>query len=76
MAIVQIKDNQKLVRDTSSKAVLNTDIVGLKEYYAKRELIKKEQEEKSETKMRLAKLEEDMQDIKKLLVEIATLRKV
>ena len=75
MSIVAIKDNQKLVRDVHSKAVLNTDKNALQEYYAKREMIKKEQEEKSETKMRLAKLESDMQDIKDLLIEIAALRK-
>jgi len=75
MSIVAIKDNNKLVRDVHSKAVLNTDRNALQEYYAKRDMIKKEQEEKSETKMRLAKLESDMQDIKNLLIEIAALRK-
>jgi len=76
MSIVAIKDNNKLVRDTQSKAVLNTDRNGLNEYLMKRELAKKEINEKSETKERLAKLEMDMQDIKKLLIEIAALRKV
>ena len=75
MSIVAIKDNQKLVRDTHSKAVLNTDRTGLQEYYAKRELVKKEKEDKMETKERLAKLESDMQDIKRLLIEIAEIRK-
>lgn len=75
MSVVAIKDHQKLLRDTHSKAVLNTDRNALQEYYAKREILKKEQEEKSETKMRLAKLETDMQEIKDLLIEIAALRK-
>lgn len=75
MAIVAIKDHQRLVRDTSSKAVLNTDKAALQEYYAKREMLKKEQEEKVDTKERLAKLESDLQDIKNLLIEIAELRK-
>jgi len=75
MSIVAIKDNDKLVRDTHSKAVLNTDRNGLNEYMMKRELAKKEKKEKSETKERLAKLESDMQDIKQLLIEIAALRK-
>ncbi len=76
MSVVAIKDHNKLVRDTHSKAVLNTDRNGLNEYLLKRQLAKQELEEKSETKMRLAKLESDMQDIKNLLVEIAALRKV
>ena len=75
MSVVAIKDHQKLIRDVHSKAVLNTDKNALQEYYAKRDMIKKEQEEKSETKMRLAKLETDMQEIKDLLIEIAALRK-
>jgi hypothetical protein len=75
MSIVAIKDNQKLVRDTHSKAVLNTDRAGLQEYYTKRELVKKEKEDKMETKERLVKLESDMQDIKRLLIEIAEIRK-
>lgn len=75
MAVVQIKEHKNLIRDTHSKAVLNTDKNGLNEYLMKREIAKKEQEEKSETKMRLAKLEEDMNDIKRILVEIAEIRK-
>jgi len=75
MSIVAIKDHKKLVRDTNSKAVLNTDKAGLQEYYAKREVLKKEQEEKMDTKERLAKIESEMQDIKNLLIEIAALRK-
>jgi hypothetical protein len=76
MTVVAIKDNNKLVRDIHSKAVLNTDRNGLNEYLMKRELAKKEIFEKTETKERLAKLENDMQDIKNLLIEIAASRKV
>jgi len=75
MTIVTIKDNNKLVRDTHSKAVLNTDRNGLNEYLMKREMAKKEMCDKTETKERLAKLESDMLDIKNLLIEIAALRK-
>lgn len=74
MALVQIKDNQTLVRDTHSKAVLSTDKKGLQDYLMKKEIAKKQNEEKEETKMRLAKLEEDMNEIKVLLMEIAQLR--
>lgn len=74
MALVQIKENQSLVRDIHSKAVLSTDINALNEYLMKREIAKKQSEEKEETKMRLIKLEEDMNEIKSLLAEIAQLR--
>ena len=75
MSIVAIKDHKKLVRDINSKAILNTDKAGLQEYYAKREVLRQEQEEKMDTKERLAKIESEMQDIKNLLIEIAALRK-
>ena len=72
---VQI-ENSRLIRDLHSKAVLNTDKNGLDEYLMKRELAKKQQAEKEETKERLSKLENDMTEIKNLLHEIAQMRKV
>lgn len=72
---VRIQDTA-LIRDIHSKAILNTDRTGLNDYLMKREIAKKQQAEQSETKMRLAKLEEDMSDIKNLLTQIAQMRKV
>jgi hypothetical protein len=72
---VRIQDTA-LVRDIHSKAILNTDRKGLNDYLMKREIAKKQQEEHSETKLRLAKLEEDMSEIKSLLRDIAEMRKV
>ena len=71
----KVKDHNHLIRDIQSKAVLNTDKAGLNDYMMKREIAKKQQEEQSETKMRLAQLEEDMTEIKNLLIEIAGMRK-
>jgi len=66
----------KLVRDIHSKALLNTDKNGRDEYYMKRELAKKQQVSEMETKDRLAKLENDITEIKILLQDIAQMRKV
>jgi len=74
MQTVQIKDS-KLVRDIHSKAVLNTDRAELDNYYVKREIAKKQCEEQSETKLKISQLEEEMREIKNLLIEIADLRK-
>ena len=74
MALVQIKENDKLVRDTHSKAILNTDRNGLEEYYTKREVAKKQNFLQQQTQERLSKIEEDMFEIKKLLHEIAIMR--
>jgi hypothetical protein len=70
MPLVQVNDST-FVRDTHSKAILNTDINGLNEYRMKREIAKRQQEEKQQDKQRLDKLEQDMQDIKQLLLQIA-----
>jgi hypothetical protein len=58
-----------------SKAVLNTDRAALNNYYDKKEIVKKQNEDQSETKRKLIRLEEEMQEIKLLLLEIADLRK-
>ena len=68
----KVKDHDNLVRDMQSKAVLNTDRAGLQDYLQKRESAKKEASEQIETKQRLAKIEEEMSEIKNLLREIAT----
>ena len=70
MPLVKV-DDTSFVRDIHSKAILNTDKNGLNEYYMKRELAKKQAIEKQQDKVRLDKLEEDMQEIKQLLLQIA-----
>ncbi len=75
MSLVQIKENPGLVRDTHSKALLNTDKRALNEYLVKVELAKKQNAEKEESKMRLRNLEKEMSEIKSLLMEIVQLRK-
>lgn len=74
MALVDIKGHQGLVRDTRSKALLNNDRKALDEYQMKVEIAKRQNAEKEETKMRLIKLEENMSEIKSLLLEITQLR--
>ena len=63
----KVKDHENLVRDMNSKAILNTDKLALQDYYQKRELAKKELSEKTESKQRLDKIENDMAEIKELL---------
>jgi hypothetical protein len=74
MSLVKIPDTA-LVRDTNSKALLNTDRKALQDYYTKREIAKKQQGEQIETKQKLQQLEQEMLEIKSLLQEIANLRK-
>ena len=75
MTLVRIKDHPNLVRDIHSKALLNTDINALEEYQARVEYARQQQAEKKETQMRLQKLEQNMDEIRSLLAEIASMRK-
>jgi len=75
MSHVKVKDQQHLIRDISTGAILNTDRSGLQEYYRRKEQAKKDIADREETKQRLAKMEEEMQEIKTLLKEIASIRK-
>jgi hypothetical protein len=75
MTHVRIEDTS-LIRDIHSKAILNTDKAGLNEYLMKREIAKKQQAEQLQNKDRLAKLEEDMSEIKNLLVQLVNTGKL
>ena len=66
----KVKDHENLVRDMNSKAILNTDKLALQEYYQKREMAKKELSEKTESKQRPDKIENEMSEIKDLLREL------
>ena len=72
--LVRIKDDKNLVRDIHSKALLSTDKNALNNYLMKKELEKKEAQEKEEMKMRLEKMERDMDVIKSILLEIAEVK--
>jgi len=61
--IVPIKDQEALVRDNKSGAVLNTDMSALEKYRAKRERDRKMQEEFNQMK-------NDMSEIKSLLAQL------
>tara|TARA_R110000868_G_scaffold160403_1_gene389951 strand:+ start:900 stop:1127 length:228 start_codon:yes stop_codon:yes gene_type:complete len=70
MQTLKVEGHENLVRDTYSKAILNTDRKALEEYRRQRELIRKEIEEKKEMKDRVENLENNMQEIKSLLLEL------
>jgi hypothetical protein len=69
--LVQVEDTS-FVRDVHSKAILNTDMVGLQNYYVQRDLYKKEQAEKIQASNRLTQLEEDMSEIKMMLRQLVS----
>ena len=72
---VRIEDTA-LIRDIHSKAILNTDKAGLNDYLMKREIAKKQQAEQLQNKDRLNKIENDMSEIKNLLVQLVNTGKL
>lgn len=58
--VIKIVDNEDLIRDKNSTAVLNTDLDALQSYRARRAALKS-------GSARLDKLEKDMDEIKSML---------
>ena len=71
MKQVQIPDTP-YVRDIHSKAILNTDKKGLNEYLMKRDIARKQKSEQDHTKERIEKIENDIQEIKELLLKMSS----
>lgn len=70
--LVPIKDDPKLVRDTTNHAILNTDREGLERYMAQRTIAKRRLDEQEEMKTKVNKLEQDVSEIKDLLRQLVT----
>jgi predicted RNA-binding protein YlxR (DUF448 family) len=60
---VKIKDEESLIRDQKSNAVLNTDMTSLQKYKAKREKDRQMQQD-------IDNLKSDMSEIKQLLQQL------
>ena len=71
---VHIEEDKHLIRDTSNRAILNTDRVGLENYLAQRQLAKQRMDEQEEMKNKVTKLEEDITDIKGMLRELVQMK--
>jgi hypothetical protein len=71
---VRIEEEKHLVRDTTYRAILNTDRAGLENYLAQRQLAKRKMAEQEEMKNKVNKLEEDITDIKGMLRELVQMK--
>ena len=71
---VHIEENKHLVRDTTNRAILNTDRAGLESYLAQRQVAKQKLAEQEEMKNKVNKLEEDITDIKGMLRELVQMK--
>ncbi len=66
---LKVKDTN-YVRDKNSKAILNTDRLALEEYQIKRNILEKQNLESRELKNKVNHIEQEMQEIKTLLLRI------
>jgi len=57
MEVLKIKDNETLVRDTKSNAVLNTDMSSLEKYRARRDKERQMSSDVEELKERMSNIE-------------------
>jgi len=71
---VPIENNPELVRDMNSKAVISTDVVGLGRYNEQRRKALLQKQEYQETKLRLASIETEMANLKRIVSELSVLR--
>jgi Tfp pilus assembly protein PilN len=69
MSLVQVTGTT-LVRDTTSRALINRDANGLQEYQTKRNLLAAQRHEINTMKSDINNVKEDMQEIKQLLLQL------
>jgi hypothetical protein len=72
--LVQIENDKHLIRDTTNRAILNTDRAGLERYLAQRQVAKQRMEEQQEINSKVIKLEKDITDIKDMLRELVQMK--
>ena len=63
MKSLKIKDNEDLVRDTKSNAVLNTDMSSLEKYRARRDKERQMSSDVDELKQRMTNIEQLLQQL-------------
>jgi urease alpha subunit len=71
---IKIQDAPELVRDMGSKAVVSVDAQGLGRYKEQRRRMLAANQENLETKKRLATIEGEMANLKRILSELTVLR--
>ena len=72
--LVPIENDKHLIRDTTNRAILNTDRAGLERYLAQRQIAKQRMDEQQEINSKVIKLEKDITDIKDMLCELVQMK--
>jgi hypothetical protein len=69
MSLVQVTGT-KMVRDTTTRALINRDQNGLQEYQHKRNLLAAQKQEINNVKTEIDGIKDEMQEIKQLLLQL------
>jgi len=70
MALLKVKDNHHMVRDTETGALINRDISALEDYMAKRKLFENQRFELNKVKTEIDDLKNDLVEIKELMYKL------
>ena len=70
MSFKEVLGNSTLVRDTNTKAILNTDQNSYEAYLNKRQALINKQEEVERLKSEMSDLKSDISQIKELLLQV------
>lgn len=71
---VKVDTDSTLVRDMKTSAVLSTDVSGLRKYKENRKRTLDARREHQETKARLSSLETEMQNLRKIISDLSTIK--
>lgn len=72
--IVKVDVDSTLVRDMKTSAVLSTDVSGLRKYKENRRRALNARQEHQDTKVRLSNLETEMQNLRKIISDLSTIK--
>lgn len=70
MALVQVRENKHLVRDTESGAIINRDHGALQDYLQKRKLFETQKFELNKVKSEIDDIKNDLGEIKELMYKL------
>ena len=72
MSLIKVKDVPNLARDEDSLAIINTDNRAYSDYLSSRDRLKRQQDMLLTNTREINNLKEDMQEIKALLLSLAS----
>jgi hypothetical protein len=70
MGKVPVKDHNNLYRDSSSRAIVNTDTTGYQAYVSNRDKLLSDKQRIDQLESKVEEIKDDLSDIKNLLIQL------